>query len=275
MAHIAANGIEIHYVEAGRGQPLILIDNAMVSTNPVWAGHPSAYATQLDAFAQHFRVIAPDNRGSGRTAHSGGPISHSLLADDILALIDALRLERPVLCGFSDGGEVATIAGIRRPAAVRAVVNHGGYDLFDPDPHARGIAMTRQMLGGAPDATTVDFQALDRLAEQVPELRTMWELMRQDHDAGQGAGHWRMVVEHTFERISRPHGYTHEDLATLTMATLVLVGDRDPFCPVEDGVRMYRSLPAGELAVLPGTGHAIDSTAVATTIEFLRRHSNP
>lgn len=68
-----------------------------------------------------------------------------------MALIDALELDRPLICGFSDGGQIATIAGIRNPDSVRAIVNHGGYDLFNPQ--APSMAMARQMLGGSPDAT--------------------------------------------------------------------------------------------------------------------------
>src|SRR5258705_3222907 len=104
-----ANGIDIHYIEAGTGEPLLLLDNAMVSTNPMWIGHPFAYVTYLAAFAEHFRVIVPDTRGSGRTLHSGGPIPHSLLADDVVALIGVLGLDRPMVCGFSDGREAVTL----------------------------------------------------------------------------------------------------------------------------------------------------------------------
>ena len=129
---VHANGIDIHYVEAGEGEPLLLLDNAMVSTNPIWASLPFAYASFMGTLAGHFRVIAPDTRGSGQTIHPGGPISSALLADDVIALIDALNLDRPLICGFSDGGETATLAGIRHPGSVRAIVNHGGYDLFNP-----------------------------------------------------------------------------------------------------------------------------------------------
>src|SRR5690242_21684451 len=101
-------------------------------------------------FWEHFRVIAPDTRGSGKSVHPGGPITAALLADDVAALIQALNLDRPLICGFSDGGETATLVGIRHPGSVRAIVNHGGYDLFNPDPHAPAIAMPRQMLGGTP-----------------------------------------------------------------------------------------------------------------------------
>lgn len=266
-----ANGIDIHYIEAGTGEPLLLLDNAMVSTNRIWTGHPFAYLSYLSVFAEHFRVIVPDTRGSGRTVHPGGPIPHALLADDVIALIGALNLDRPMVCGFSDGGEVATIVGLRSPTAVRAIVNHGGYDLFNPDPQAPGIALTRQMLGGRPDATHADFDALAALAAHSDDLQTLFELMQSDHDGAQGAGHWKVVIAQTFDRISQPHGYTAEDLHTMTVPMLLLVGDRDSFCTVEEGASLYRALPNGELAVLPQTDHLIDATAVRVAVDFLQR----
>lgn len=269
FGHFArANGIDIHYVEVGAGDPLILLDNAMVSTNPIWVPLPVAYASQVATLACHFRVIAPDTRGSGRTVHPGGPIPATLLADDVAALVDALQLDRPLVCGFSDGAETATLVGIRHPATVRAIVNFGGYDLFNPDPRAPAIAMTRQMLGGSPDATAADPELM---ANQIEELRPMFELMRLDHDGAQGVGHWKTVIARTFERITQPHGYTFADLAAIAVPTLIMVGDRDPFCTVEDGTAAYRALPAGELAVLPGSGHLITPAAVRATIDFLKR----
>ncbi|HVR61910.1 MAG TPA: alpha/beta hydrolase [Polyangia bacterium] len=268
---VRANGIEIHYVERGQGQPLLLLDNAMVSTDPVWRGDPSAYVSHLEEFAKYFRVIVPDTRGSGRTVHPGGSISHALLADDAAALIDALGLDRPLICGFSDGGETATIVGLRSPRSARAIVNHGGYDLFNPDPETPAIVMTRQMLGGRPDAVAPDFEAIARAAEHFAPLRSLLDRMKSAHDRAQGAEHWRNVMVRTFERISRPHGYTFEDLKAIAVPALILVGDRDPFCTVEEGAMAYRALAQGELAVLPGTGHLINEAAVETTIAFLRR----
>jgi pimeloyl-ACP methyl ester carboxylesterase len=264
---VHANGIDIYYVEAGQGEPLLLLDNAMVSTNPIWAAVPFAYTSFLGVLAEHFRVIAPDTRGSGKSVHPGGAIPSALLADDIAALIDALGLDRPLICGFSDGGEIATLVGIRHPGSVRAIVNHGGYDLFNPDPRAPAIAMTRQMLGGSPAATQADPEFS---ASRSPELRAMFELMKADHDSAQGAGHWKTVVAQTFDRVTQPHGYTIENLHAITVPTLILTGDRDPFCTVEEGAAAYRELPAGELAVLPNAGHLITPAAVQTTIEFFR-----
>jgi pimeloyl-ACP methyl ester carboxylesterase len=265
---VHANGADIYYVEAGEGEPLLLLDNAMVSTDPIWAAVPFAYASFLGTLAEHFRVIAPDTRGSGKSVHPGGSISSELLADDVAALIDALDLDRPLICGFSDGGETATLVGIRHPGSVRAIVNHGGYDLFNPDPQAPAIAMTRQMLGGSADATQADPELS---ASRFPELQAMCELMKSDHDRAQGAGHWKTVVAQTFDRITQPHGYTVEHMHAITVPALILVGDRDPFCTVEEGAAAYRALPAGELAVLPDTGHLITPAAVQAMIEFFER----
>ena len=131
--------------------------------------------------------------------------------------------------------------------------------------------MTRQMLGGSPDATEAGPQAIARLSEQSPDLRALFELMASDHDSTQGTGHWKTVIAQTFERITQSPGYTFNDLRTIKAPTLILVGDRDPFCTVEEGTTAYRALQDGELAVLPNTGHLIDSDAVHATIEFLRR----
>jgi pimeloyl-ACP methyl ester carboxylesterase len=265
---VQANGIDIHYVEAGQGEPLLLLDNAMVSTNPIWASVPIAYSSFLGTLAEHFRVIAPDTRGSGKSVHPGGPIPYALLADDVAALIDALNLDRPLICGFSDGGETATLTGIRHPGSVRAIVNYGGYDLFNPDPQAPAITTTRQMLGGSASATQADPELT---ASRSAELQAMFELMQSDHDSAQGTGHWKTVVAQTFDRVTQPHGYTFEDLHAITVPTLILTGDRDPFCSVEEGAAAYRALPAGELAVLPGTGHLITPAAVQVTIRFFER----
>jgi pimeloyl-ACP methyl ester carboxylesterase len=270
---VRANGIDIHYIEAGVGEPLIVLNNGMISTHPIWADWHNSYAPFMGQFAEHFRVIAPDCRGSGRTVHSGGPITHNLLADDVVALIDALDLQKPLICGYGDGAQVATIVGIRKPGSVRAIVNHGGLVHFNTDPILPYFVWTRQMLGGRPDATQADPDAVAK----TEFLRPMVERMKADHDVAQGAGHWKTVLKQTFDRVRQPSGYTFEDLRAITAPTLILVGDRDRHCTVEEGVTAYRALKDGELAVLPNTpamnaGGWLDSgTAVKTTIEFFER----
>ena len=198
-------------------------------------------------------------------------MTFDLLADDVLALIDALGLDRPLIAGFSEGATTATIVGIRRPDSVRAIVNDAGYDFFNPG--APSFTIMRQILGGSPQATEADPDAAAAGFAQSPEMQAMFELLKADQDGAQGEGYWREYLRNAFHRTTRSPGYTFEDLGEIAAPTLILVGDRDQFCTAEEAVTAYRALKHGELAVLPDTGHVITPTAIDSTINFLERHS--
>ena len=132
-----ANGIDIAYTDTGSGPPLVLLHGALASTGPAWCGSPVAHVDHLGALGERFRVIAPDTRGSGATVHPGGPATFDVLVADVIALIEVLGLERPSLAGFSEGGATATLVALARPDLVGALVNHAGFDYFDPDAPAQ------------------------------------------------------------------------------------------------------------------------------------------
>ena len=269
--YVHANGTDIYYTEAGAGPPLILLHGGLVSTNPMWNATPLTYGSYVADLARHFRVITPDTGGSGKTRHTNGTISFALLADDVAALIDALGLERPCVAGFSEGGTTAMMLGIRHPDTVRAIVNHAGYDLLDPQ--SRSFAIMRQMLGGSPDAQGSDPEAMERFFAQSPQMGSMFNMMKSDQDGAQGDGYWRTYVDLVFARTTTWPGYAFEDLRKIAVPTLVLAGDRDDFCSCEDGATTYRSLRDGELAILPNTGHVITSLSVSVMQEFFSQHT--
>ncbi len=172
--------------------------------------------------------------------------------------------------GFSEGAITATVLGIMYPDSVRAIVNDAGYDMFNPE--APSFMMLRMMLGGSPDATAADPDAAERFFGAVPEMQATFDTLKADHDGAQGEGYWRTYITNAFPRTTQPIGYTFADLAAVTAPTLVLAGDRDQFCSVEEGVVAYRKLQTAELAILPDTEHVITSRAIETTIDFLERH---
>ena len=224
----------------------------------------------METLARRYRVIAPDTRGGGRTVHDGGVFTFDQLADDVLALADALDLDQPLIAGFSEGGITATIAGIRGQGRFQAIVNDAGYDAFNPQ--APSAAMMRQMLGGSPTATEADPGAFAQMMTHNEQMRPMFELLKADQDGGQGDGHWAEYLRLAFHRTTQPPGYTFEDFAKITAPTLILVGDRDDYCTLDDGVTAYRQLTHGEIAVLPGTGHIITPAKVEQTLGFFDRH---
>jgi pimeloyl-ACP methyl ester carboxylesterase len=107
--------------------------------------------------------------------------------------------------------------------------------------------------------------------EASDQMRPMFELMKQDQDSGQGEGHWRTYLRLSWDRTTQHPGYTYKHLADITVPTLILAGDRDDFCTVEQALSAYRQLPDGELAILAGHGHYIPPSAITTTIEFFER----
>lgn len=163
------------------------------------------------------------------------------------------------------------VVAIREPDAVRAVVNDAGYDTFNPQ--APVFTMGRMMFGGSPEATEADPDAAERAFRGEPQMAAVFERMKADYDSAQGEGHWRRYLHLFFDRITRFPGYTFDDFRSITAPTLILAGDRDHFCSVEEAAVAYRKLPAGELAILPDTGHLITPAAVAATVDFLLRHA--
>jgi pimeloyl-ACP methyl ester carboxylesterase len=271
---IHANGIDIYYREQGEGPPLLLLHGGLVSSSSRWAGVPVSYASHLDTLAARFRVITPDTRGCARTAHTGnGSISFARLADDVAALIAVLELERPLIAGFSEGAITATILGLRAPGSVAAIVNQAGHDFFNPQ--APSFQIMRQLFGGSTDATRTDPDAVERSFSRSEQMRAMFQLMRQDQDEAQGSGYWRTYLELAFERSTRWPGYAFADLATIEAPTLILCGDRDEFCSVEEAIVAYRALRNGTLAILPNTGHVITPASIEAMVEFLERHASP
>src|SRR5262249_26815960 len=172
---IEANGITIWYAEAGQGPPLLLLHGGIVSNGPIWTDSPFGWGGHLGRFAEHFRVIAPDTRGHGRTRNPSGVLSYSDFAADVLALIRGLQLEKPRLCGFSDGGITAALVGIMAPDVPRAIVNLAGLDMFDPNPESRSRVMNRAWLGGDPHATKTTSARLDLPAGMEQKLSEDYE----------------------------------------------------------------------------------------------------
>jgi len=267
---VRANGIDIHYVQAGQGAPVVLLHGGVVSTNPIWAHTPVSYAAHVQQLARRYRIIAPDTRGCGRTVHDGGLVTFDQLADDVVALADALDLDQPLIAGFSEGGITATIAANRSPDRFRGLVNDAGYDAFNPQ--APSAAMMRQTLGGSPDATQADPAAFAQMMAQDPQMSAMFDLLKADQDGGQGEGHWAEYLRLAFHRLTTYPGYTFRDFAKITAPTLILVGDRDHYCTLEDGIAAYQQLPRGEFAVLPATGHVITPAKIQLTLAFFDRH---
>ncbi|HSC07034.1 MAG TPA: alpha/beta hydrolase, partial [Steroidobacteraceae bacterium] len=140
---IDANGLSFYYEVHGEGQPLLLL-HAGSLTGDMWQPYVAGFVTR-------FRVITPDLPNHGRSAKPERPLSYRQLADEIVAFTRALELVRPVVVGFSDGGQVALEIGIRYPTLAHAIAM-GGVVFKDSEAYR---AFVRGALGD-PESREVD-----------------------------------------------------------------------------------------------------------------------
>ena len=89
--YLQANGIRFYYEAFGSGAPLIFLHGSMGSGR-VWAPY-------IPILSPTYLLIIPDLRGHGKTENPGGAINLHAMAEDVAALIAALDLEKPYLCG--------------------------------------------------------------------------------------------------------------------------------------------------------------------------------
>lgn len=97
---LRANGIRQHYIDAGKG-PAVALLHGFPETNYAWRH-------QIAPLAEHYRVIAPDLRGYGKTDKPASGYDKRTMAGDLSALLDALQIERIALVGHDRGARVAT-----------------------------------------------------------------------------------------------------------------------------------------------------------------------
>jgi pimeloyl-ACP methyl ester carboxylesterase len=225
--YVEIGGVDTWYDEAGRGEPLVLLHGGMC-TNETWGG-------QTPAFAERFRTLAPERRGHGHTADVEGPLTYAGMATDTIGFLDEVVGGPAHLVGWSDGGIIGLLVAIERPDLVRKLVVIGtNYDTAGIVPEAE--EMFAQMTPDGPG---------------MARLRGLYEMHSPD-----GPEHWPVVFAKFLEMAAREPHIAVADLARISAPTLVLIGD-DDMVSLEHTAALYRAIPSGELAVVPGTSHTV------------------
>ena len=224
MPGIAINDFTMHYEARGEGEPLLLLHGG--------TGIGADWAHVFPADPAGYRLIVPDLRGHGRSTNPSRQFTFRQCAHDVLALLDALRIDRVRAIGLSMGAKTLLHVATQQPDRVAAMVVVSATPYF-PQP-MRAIAAT--------------FDA-DRLSDEE------WAALRRRHVHGddQIRALWEMT--RGFATSYDDMAFTPPLLATIRARTLVVHGDRDPLYPVELGVELYRSIPNAALWIVPNGGH--------------------
>lgn len=194
------------------------------------------FASLIPTLAKKHRVIGVEMQGHGRTADIDREITPANSASDVVALLDALGIDRAHVLGHSMGGAVTLELGVSHPERVRSLVPVSASvrpdgmheDLSDPAKQATSTRMpTAQDFADFSEA----YKRLCPHPEHFDEFLTTLSASAADLQ-----------------------GWTDEQLAGITAPSLIVVGDHD-FTTVEHAALMLELIPGSQLAVLPGTTH--------------------
>lgn len=212
---VAVNGIKLYYETYGSGPPLLLLHGNGGSIREV--------ANQIPALARHFQVIAVDTRAQGQSGDDGRPLSYDLFADDMGALLTALKLPAADVVGWSDGGNTGLSLALRYPRQVRKLVTMG----------ANLYADTTAISGKLLKQVRHDKKLLTLVSPLKKQFRTSRRLVN-------------LLLQYPQMR--------PEQLQKITAPTLVLAGEKDVIKEAHTRL-IAASIPGAQLTIFPGLSH--------------------
>ena len=218
------NGIAMYVERHGEGTPLLLLHGG--------GGVGQNWRLIFEAPPPGFELIIPDLRGHGQSTNPDGAMTFRQLALDVLALMDACRIERFKAIGLSLGAKTLLRVATQQPARVESMVLVSAAPYF-------------------PEATRVLMRAAAATAHDGAE----WERMRRWHvngDAQIGAI-WDMSRQ--FADDYDDMSFTPPRLGQIRAKTMVVHGDRDFLYPVTLATELHAGIPGSHLWVIPNGGH--------------------
>jgi pimeloyl-ACP methyl ester carboxylesterase len=249
----AKDGVKLHVEEAGEGTPILFIHE--------FGGNHASWEPQLHYFSRRHRCISYAARGypPSDVPDSMEAYSQAIAADDAVAVLDALQIEKAHIVGLSMGGFCTVHFGLRTPErALSLTVAGAGYGCEKEfEEYFRGVSLEvadNFEKQGAKEFSKIYALGASRVQFQNKDPRGWQEF------ADRLATHSDCGAANTMRGVQarRPSFYELEDgLKTMMVPTLVVVGDEDDHC-LQPGIFLKKTIPACGLSVFPKTGHTLN-----------------
>jgi len=221
VGHAKLNGIALFYAEIGQGSPVVVLHGGLANSDYL--------GNQVLALAGHHRVVVVDSRGHGRSTRNDQPFGYDLMTDDVVALLDTLKIQKADIVGWSDGAIIGLDMAMRYPGRTGRIFAFGANtqtsglkDGFDKNP-VFAAYMTRARQEYARLSPTPD--QYDAFQEQIGK---MWE--------------------------NQPN-WTDAQLRAIRSPVLVVDGDHDEGIKREHTEYIAATIPGAGLLILPNVSH--------------------
>src|SRR5215472_14795926 len=216
-----ANGISIYYAVYGQGPPVILLHGGLANAD--------YWGNQIKALAPYHTVIVMDSRGHGRSTRDSRPYGYDLMADDVVALMDLLKVPKADIIGWSDGAILGLDLAMRHPDRVGQVF---------------GFAANTVTSGVKDDVEkNPTFAAFIKRAGHEYEA---YSATPKEHDA---------FVEQISKMWASQPNWTDAQLKAITAPVLVVDGDHDEAIKREHTEYIASTIPGAGLLILPNASH--------------------
>jgi pimeloyl-ACP methyl ester carboxylesterase len=223
--HVAAGELPMYYEIGGAGPPLLLLHAGFLTIE-------SSFEKLRAPLRERHNVVALEQQGHGRTRDIDRPMSYRQMVEDTAAALNQLRIDRTSVFGWSDGGVVALGLALEYPELVDKVAIIGA--------------------GYSPDAEPPEFR--ERMRTLAPDDERFRDFRRQYEKVAPEPAAWPRLVEKVKAMYLSFAGWDEARLSELAAPLMVMLGDRD-FTRLEHALELYRRVPDGRLAVLPGSDH--------------------
>ena len=251
-----SDGVNLYYEEAGGGTPVVFVHE--------FAGDYRTWEPQMRHFSRAHRCVTFSQRGYPPSDIPDDPARYGqeFARSDVVALMDALRIEKAHVVGHSMGAYTALHVGIKHPQRCISVTAAGcGWGSL-ADPAARA-AMRAQAAETSKMFMEKDMATAAAIYSDTPTRQT------QKHKDPRGYAEFaRMLAEHSARghaltmamlQAKRPTLWDMEaDLKKFSLPLLIVVGDEDETC-LDGSVFLKRTVPTAGLLVIPRSGHTITS----------------
>lgn len=214
------NGVKLWYATFGRGEPVVMIHGGLANS--------SYWAHQVRALQDRYRVIVLDSRGHGRSSRDAQPYGYDLMASDVIALMDYLKIGKAAIVGWSDGAIIGLDIAMKNPDRVSRLF------AFAANSDPSGVA----------DISRSDvFNAfIARAGEEYKRLSPT-------------PGDYNGFVDEIKKMWDTQPKWTAADLAKIKTPTWIVDGDRDEAIKRENTELMASSIPDAGLLIQPQVSH--------------------